>query len=142
MKTIIKTVVEKEVDIKTLRIFADVRYWEDAKVNGVEDTDGTLIPFREGDIWQPEIDIDTGIIREWPTDVEAKVHYKVCDSGSYYLLDSNMLITLKIEGDYVPNRLIPGECDDYIVMTIDGTGKIAEWDTNPDFSDFTDREED
>jgi len=44
MKRTIK--VEKEVDIKTLHVQANVRYWEDATVNGVEDEEGTLMPCR------------------------------------------------------------------------------------------------
>lgn len=47
MKITIK--VEKEVEIKTLEVRAGVRYWEDATVNGNEDSEGELIPCREGD---------------------------------------------------------------------------------------------
>ena len=43
---------------------------------------------------------------------------------------------LSIEEDYVPNRLIPGEYGDYIIMTIDENGKIAEWETPADITDF------
>ena len=32
------------VPVKYLRAECGVRYWEDATVNGVEDTDGKLIP--------------------------------------------------------------------------------------------------
>lgn len=63
MKAKIK--IEKEVELKTLSVKAGVRYWEDAEVNGVEDTDGTLIPCRNGDDWCPEIDIETGRILNW-----------------------------------------------------------------------------
>jgi hypothetical protein len=35
-----------------LHVKAGVRYWEDATVNGEEDTDGSFIPFRNED-YQP-----------------------------------------------------------------------------------------
>ena len=36
-----------------IEVSAAVRYWEDATVNGTEDTDGALIPMREGHKWAP-----------------------------------------------------------------------------------------
>lgn len=139
MKTTINT--KKEVEIKTVQVEAEVRYWEDATVNGVEDVDGALIPFRKGDLWCPEIDVNTGIILNWPEGVTADVHFKVCDAGSYYLKDEDGNVVLSIEDNYVPNSLIPGEYGDYIIMTIDENGKIVEWSKNPSIEDFT-RDED
>jgi hypothetical protein len=132
MKTTIT--IEKEVDIKTVLVKAQVRYWEDAVINGIEDEEGTLTPCREGDLWCPEIDIDTGVIRNWPKGTIADVHFKVCDAGSYYLKDADGNIVLQREHDYVPNDLIPGSYGYYIEMQIDGDGKIANW--NPSFDDF------
>mgnify|MGYP006214627153 CR=1 FL=1 len=43
-------------------------------------------------------------------------------------------VVLSIEDDYVPNKLIPGQYGDYIVMDIDENGKIANW--RPNLSDF------
>ena len=48
---------------------------------------------------------------------------------------------LYIEEDYVPNALIPGEYGDYIIMNIDENGKIAEWETPADLSDFFNNED-
>ena len=50
------------IKAKYLKISAEVRYWEDATVNDQEDEDGTLIPFREKDLWEPTIDLETGFI--------------------------------------------------------------------------------
>lgn len=119
--------VEKEVDIKTVHVEAHVRYWEDATINGVVDEDGTLTPCRKGELWCPVIDIDTGVITNWTKGVTASVHFKVCDAGSYFLKDAEGKIVLSIEGDYVPNKLIPGSYGDYIIMQIDENGKIANW---------------
>ncbi len=132
----IKIKIEKEVEIKYCQLRAGVRYWEDSEVNGVEDTDGILIPCRVGELWCPQINVDTGVIVNWEQGKTAKVHYKVCDAGSYYLQDEYGEDVLSIEEDYVPNKLIPGEYGDYIIMSIDENGKIAEWETPADFSDF------
>lgn len=134
MKATIK--IEKEVDIKAVLVKAHVRYWEDATINGEPDEDGTLTPCREGDMWCPVIDIDTGVITNWTKGVKAEVHFKVCDAGSYYLLDAEGNVVLKRERDYVPNELIPGSYGDYIEMDIDENGQIADW--NPSLDDFND----
>lgn len=139
MKTTIK--ITKEVDIKHCQVKAHVRYWEDAEVNGVIDEDGSLIPCRDGELWCPLIDIDYGIIVNWERGKSAKVHFKVCDSGSYYLIDDEDNIVLSIEDDYVPNNLIPGNYGDYIVMDIDEHGKIKQWKTSADLSDFIEDDE-
>lgn len=135
MKIIIK--VEKEVEVKTLSVKAGARYWEDASVDGVEDENGDLIPCRDGDYWCPEINIETGIITNWKVGKTAKVHYKVCDNGTYHLKDAdgNILLTKKY---YVPNILdLDNESfGDYIIMDIDENGKIDNWNSNPDISDF------
>lgn len=132
MKTTIK--IEKEVDIKTVLVKANVRYWEDAVINGEPDEEGTLMPCREGDLWCPEIDIDTGVILNWQKGVMADIHFKVCDGGSYYLKDAEGNIVLKREDDYVPNELIPGSYGDYIIMEVDENGKISNW--TPSLGDF------
>lgn len=133
--------VTKEVDLKTLVVEAGVRYWEDATVNGVEDTEGTLIPFRDGDTWMPLIGIETGEIYDWPEGVEADIHYKVCDDGVYKLIDSEGNIVVTKEG-YVPDCLCPqgGGHGDYIIMKVNGDGKIANWRAN--ISDLLEDEED
>lgn len=133
--------VKKEVDIKSCLIKAEVRYWEDGTVNGVEDTNGDLIPCRKGDLWCPEIDIETGRILNWTQGVRADVHYKICDAGSYYLKDAEGNTVLSIEDDYVPNQLIPGSYGDYIEMHINEQGMIINWSASPSFDDFCSEKE-
>ena len=139
MKTTVK--IEKEVEIKTLVVEAGVRYWEDGEVNGVEDTEGNLIPCRQGDCWCPHIDIDSGIITNWTKGIKAKVHYKVCDAGNYFLNDENGGQILSIKHDYVPSILCPKEngYGDYIIMDIDENGQIQNW--NVDISSFQPEDE-
>ena len=129
--------VKKQVEVKTLKMRACVRYWEDAAVNGVDDEQGELIPCREGDSWCPEIDIETGIIQNWEIGKKADVHFKICDAGYYWLCDEEGKKVLHKNG-YVPDMLdLDGESyGDYIVMSIDENGKIEAWDSQPDISDF------
>lgn len=131
MKATLK--VDKEFEFKTVQVEAGARYWEDTTVDGVEDVNGGLIPCRVRDNWCPEIDLETGIILNWKQGVKAEVHYKVCDAGTYYLKDTSGNIVMKKEG-YVPG-FFPGEhFGDYIIMDIDESGKITNWE-NPDYED-------
>jgi len=117
-----------EIAVKYLRAECEVRYWEDGLVNGVEDEDGTLIPCRSGDLWCPVIDLATGVIEEWPSGIEADIHYKVCDAGEYHLLDAEKNVIASVDG-YVIGMMSPGDngYGDYVIMKIDGEGKIADW---------------
>ncbi len=122
---------EKKVNpkFKRLIVVAEVRYWEDATVNGIEDVDGELIPNRVGNSWLVSIDLETGIISDWPKGTTADIHYKVCDGGEYFLLDEEWN-QYKYKGHYVPDKLLcMGErgCGDYIILKIDENGKIANW---------------
>lgn len=112
-----------------LKVIAPPRYWEDAKINGQKDVDGTLIPFREGDNWCPIIELSNGKVLNWP-EITARIYYKVCDEGSYYLLDDNKDLIGKWAGFYVPDDfLCHGEsgCGDYIILSIDKFGTIKDW---------------
>lgn len=134
------TVVKKEdVDVRYLRANCGVRYWEDGKVNGEKDEHGD-IHMRDDDSWCPVIDLETGIILNWPEGVAASVHYKVCDDGVYALLDADMNVVVQKDG-YVPKMMCPKDngYGDYVIMDIDGTGKIdrfrvdlSYWETDED----------
>lgn len=130
----------EKVAVKYLQVEAGVRYWEDATVDGVADDDGSLIPCRSGGLWSPLIDLETGTIKDWPEGKTASVHYKVCDSGRYILLNADGIEVSAIDG-YVPKIMCPGDngYGDYIIMSIDGGGKIAKW--RPDLSAFSGDEE-
>lgn len=137
----IELTVTKKFDVSTLRVSAGARYWEDATVNGKEDTDGTLIPFRNNDYWQPVIDLESGIIQDWPKGTTAEIHYKVCDDGMYQLKSESGEIIKSIRG-YVPDILCPKDSGygDYIIMDIDGNGQIQDWEV--DLSGFIDSDKD
>lgn len=121
----------RQIDVKFLHANCGVRYWEDASVNGTEDTDGTLIPCRDGDTWSPLIDLETGTIQDWPAGTTADIHYKVCDDGQYALLDADRHIIKTIVG-YVPRIMCPSEngYGDYVIMQVGEDGRIADWKAN------------
>ena len=127
MKATIK--IEKEVEVKYLKVVAHVRYWEDAEVNGAEeDDDNPTLPFNNHESWMPVIDVDNGCIVDWPQGVTASVHYKVCDEGVYTLLDADKNVIKEISS-YVPDCLSISDSGygDYICMDIDENGHIDDW---------------
>ena len=129
--------VMKPTTVKVAKIKArcGVRYWEDGTVNGVEDTEGDLIPLRQGDDWCPTIDVEPGRIEGWPGGTTASVHYKVCDDGRYALVGEDGAEISAIEG-YVPSSMSPKDnaFGDYVIMDIGPDGTIDGW--APDLTDF------
>lgn len=114
-----------------INVSAEVRYWEDATINGVEDETGSLVPCRDGHVWKPTIDIASGKILNWEDGTTADIHYKVADQCSYQVIKNGEIIAEQRE-DYVPDILCPGGngYGDYIIMEIDENGIIKNW--NPD----------
>lgn len=112
-----------------IEVSAHVRYWEDARMNGIADTDGR-IPLRNGDMWELEIELANGLILGWPEGTEADVHYKVCDAGLYWLLDENRGRIAKWSGHYVPSSILCVGADgwgDYIIFKVGQDGKVTGW---------------
>ena len=130
MKTTLK--IEREFDIKTVKVDVAVRYDEEDIPND--------FPLRDGDMWSAFIDIETGKIEGWPIGESGRLQMKVCDEGSYYLLDENRDCIKSIEEGYVPNGLIPGRYGDYIDLQINEQGIITNWKKNPSFEDFQNEE--
>lgn len=121
-----------------LRARCGVRYWEDTKVNGERDDDGSRIPCREGTpadndhlgggTWAPTIELATGRIEGWPPGTTAKILYKVCDDGEYEWLDTDRNVVHAISG-YVPRIMSPGDepDGDYVCMNVGPDGVIENW---------------
>lgn len=121
----------KEVEAFYLQVHAGVRYWEDATVGMIEDTEGDLIPCRNGEYWEPKIKIDTGIIVNWEQGKVADIHYKVCDDGKYSILDEDGQVITE-RACYVPNILCIDDdgFGDYIIMKVKDNGQIENWNPN------------
>jgi hypothetical protein len=133
--------VEMEENVTHIDCKIEVRYWEDGTVNGIEDTDGTLIPMRFGDILEWKITLETGQINDWPQGTTASVHYKVCDGGTYFLINESGRAVATVENGYVPDMLCPKDkgYGDYVIMDIDDSGFIQGW--KADLSYFNTQEE-
>ena len=113
-----------------LEVVAEVRYWDDATVNGIEDTNGTLMPLRNGNYWNPVIRLADGMVMDWPHGSTADIHYKVCDQGEYWLLDANRKRIAKWDGYYVPNDFLchgDNGYGDYIIFEVGADGLIKNY---------------
>lgn len=85
----VRMMVEKEVDIKYVRISVPVRY---------DDEDIPYdFPFRTGDLWTITVEMDTGRIVGWPQHHSHDVYMKVVDGGTYSLLDENQNVMSTLE---------------------------------------------
>ena len=118
-------------------IFANfgIRYYEDSKINGIEDDNiYPRIPCfdKEDKRWKIIIDADSGQILNWKKGNTAKIYYKVCDDGEYKIFDKNMTQIGETIYSYVPKIFAIDKCGygDYVIMTIDGDGFISDWDIN------------
>ena len=148
MKATIK--IKKEVDVRYLKVDAEVQNWEDSDVDGTPDVDlfeckGNGIPrmpfavkvkekpklnlYSDHWRWQPTIDVEKGCIVDWPKGTTASVHYKICDDGIYALLDPLKNVIVSVDS-YVPDCI--GEYGDYIVMNIDEDGNIENFNFTAD----------
>lgn len=113
-----------------IEVRAEVRYWEDATVNGIEDNGGALVPLRDGDLWAPVIRLSDGAVMGWPEGTEADIHYKVCDAGEYWLQDEARERIAKWADHYVPDSFLCHGNEgygDYIIFRVGKDGKIADW---------------
>ncbi|WP_244939685.1 hypothetical protein [Acinetobacter guerrae] len=127
------------MEIKKIQVKANIRYWEDTKINGLEDTkNGENVPCKKDGLWCPLINIETGVIENWEIGKTAFIHYKVCDGCAWELLGANNNIVKSKNDGYVPDTLCPAErgYGDYIIMNIDENGLIAKWQF--DLDDFHD----
>ena len=142
---IIKTA---EIEAKLLKVRAGVRYTEDSefieaendrKVNYIsDDEENPKMPFMEVEYdkyghkkfyWTPTIDLENGVIVNWPKGVKVHVFYKVCDDFECTVYDEYDNEVLHYEG-YVPDFMAIEEegYGDYIDMIIDENGCIKDWD--------------
>ena len=134
MAVTFKKMTYVEHNITCLIASMNVRYWEDGELNGENDVDAEM-PCKKGDVWALFIDVNTGQITNWDVGNTAKVHYKVCDAGTYILVSDTGHEVISMDG-YVPSCLCPngGGYGDYVIMEIDENGYIKDW--KPNFEDF------
>lgn len=125
----IEATIKALVEVTAVKVSAEVRYWEDAEVNGKPDTEqGDNVPMRNGKLWEPTIDLDRGFVHAWPPGTTASIHYKVCDAGIYELISPDGEVVARKDG-YVPSFLAVKErgFGDYIILDIGADGVIDGW---------------
>jgi hypothetical protein len=128
------TVIERrEVNVKYLSLTVAVRY---------DDEDMPFdAPMRRGDLWDAVINLDTHTVEDWPQGQTLAFDMKVCDQGTYVLLDADLKELARLENEYVPCDLFRGSGGDYLELDIDETGKITNWLENANLSDFEDQQQ-
>ena len=88
-------------------------------------------------MWSGIINLKTYKLLNWkPEYGDLYLQAKICDSGTYFLLNKGKKVICKI-ADYVPNNLIPDsdDCGDYIRLRINSDGTIENWPENPDIEE-------
>lgn len=130
--------VPKISEIKYVRVRAGVRYWEDTDINGESDDDENprmpLVQEIDGEKnWVFDIDIKTGKIKDWPKGTTAETHYKTCDDNTISFIGHNGKVLREVNC-YVPGFLAIEDSGygDYIIINIDGDGKINGFRFNED----------
>lgn len=141
-----------EIETKFLEVRAGVRYPEDSEFIEVnmdddgkpynnyisDDEENPKMPFIEVEYdkyghkkfyWTPTIDLENGVIINWPKGVKVHVFYKVCDDFECTVYDEYDNEVLHYEG-YAPDFMAIEEegYGDYIDMIIDENGCIKDWD--------------
>lgn len=131
---------DEVMSAKYIKVSAPVRYWDDADINGDRSEGGELVPFKSGDNWEPVIDIENGIVLNWPSGISADFHFKVCDAGSYFLLNDDMNEVASILENYVPDGLCHGDSGygDYIIFKVGHDGEIFNYKKEINPSDWAD----
>jgi hypothetical protein len=131
MKATVK--IEKEVEIRAVKIDIAPRHIGDSEDDDMP-TDFPLLNEAKTE-WSAMVNIDTGQIGGWPIGEVREMYVKVCDTGTYSLMEADGSTIAKIDG-YVPNGVVPGECGDYVDLKIDANGFITNWPKHPDISAF------
>ena len=109
------------------------RYFEDAEVNGVMETEENptmpmVVDNGKEKRFIISIDVKEGRIVGWPAGVDAVTYYKICDDGTYTFMDV-FGSTLKEINSYVPDFLAIFDegFGDYMYLDIDENGYIKDW---------------
>lgn len=121
-----------QIEVSAIHIILPVNY-------GTEDIPQDFprrFPRRIGDCWDVKIDLETGRILndDWPTG-EFELSMKVKDQGTYKLLGSDGKVVAKIEEDYVPHCVVPGQYGDYVELSIKD-GVVMNWRKPRSLDDF------
>ncbi len=126
-------------------------YFRGDELYSIEDDEGELsvenknfkIPLYDEENRQFDftINIADAKICDWNCNSFFRLRAKICDSGTYVLLDKDMNPILQIAG-YVPNEVIPPQehgWGDYVEFYISSEGKVVNWPEDPDLTVFAEQ---
>lgn len=131
--------IKQEVEVKWCVIDIEPRYVGDNEDDDLP-TDFPLLNEAKTQ-WRAKVDIDSGQIEGWPKGDAREMHVKVCDAGLYSLLDAEGKELARLDG-YVPHGVVPGSYGDYVILSIDESGRITNWPKSPDVSEFFEDQDD
>lgn len=115
--------------------------FDDGIMTELETDEGFIPPMLNSEIQRLEfvVDMKDGRLLDWnEANGYLRMWAKVCDNGTYTLLDADKKPICQICG-YVPFKLIPPFEDgagDYIELAINADGTIKDWPKIPDLSEF------
>ena len=126
-------------------------YFRGDELFTLEDSDGEL-PAEDENFVLPLYDeenkqfdftvcLDSAGICGWNYNSDFRLRAKICDSGTYILLDELKKPLLQIDG-YVPDGVIPPmehNWGDYVDFYISSNGKVVNWPDSPDLMVFAER---
>ena len=136
---------EKKVNLKYIQCQFRIYDWKSFIINGKEDNnENPETPYSKKKnekywYWCPFINVDAGMIVDWPQGTTLEVYAKTCDENILYFLDEDKKYiewfdeeekeTLSCYDDYVPEFLdtVGDGCGDYIQLTIDKNGHIKDF---------------
>ena len=96
---------------------------------------------KENKLMNFTIDLQERKVVDWSRGEYIRLWGKICDEGTYTLLDGDRKPLWQITG-YVPNKLVPpleNGWGDYIELAIEADGKVEEWPVELDFSEFVEK---
>lgn len=83
-------------------------------------------PGRNGKRIRLLLDLDERKVADWPAGRVEGLHLKVCDEGTYRLLDADRA-ELAVRQSYVPAPMPNDHYGDYVILDIDGTWSVGGW---------------
>lgn len=121
-----------EINIAYLAVTIEDPRWDCFVINNQPNKDGIGHPWKTNSRNELNfiVEVDTGKILSWKKGQKGIVEAKVCDSGTYKLLNSYFNTIVKAENCYVPN-VFDIESDgygDYMSFDVNEEGYIVGWD--------------
>lgn len=114
--------------------------FSDGVMDELESEEGFQIPNFDSEnlLMNFTINLQSGKVENWQREEFIRIWGKICDEGTYTLLDKDHTPLTQITG-YVPNHLLPPFEDgygDYLELAINPDGTIDNWPSTPDLSEF------